>query len=43
MATLDLRSQFFAEDGHLLAFGRPNVRRKVPFDTVFVPERTKSQ
>ena len=38
MATLDLRSQFLAEDGHLPAFGRPNVRRKVPLDTVFVPD-----
>ena len=41
MATLNLRGQFFSEDGHLLVFGRPNMCRKVPFDTVFVPERTE--
>ena len=43
MATLDLRGQFFSEDGHLFAFRRPDVCRKVHLDPVFMPEGSKQK
>lgn len=43
MATLDLRGQFFSENRHLFAVRRPDVRRKVPLEAVFMPDGSKQK